>query len=89
MNEIKPCPAVRDRRHRDHTLQRATPWRPVALHGAVGGRGRIPCPGHCARVRARAARADRGASISTRCVAWVEEEIDEGTAARISSHRRA
>jgi hypothetical protein len=88
MNEIKPCPAVRDRRHSDHTLQRATPWRPVALDGAVGGCGRI-CPGHCARVRARTARADRGASISTRCVAWVEEEIDERIAARISSHRRA
>ena len=83
MNEIKPCPAVRDRRYRDHTLQRATAWHPVALHGAVGGRDRTPCPGH------RAARAERGASISTRCVAWIEEEIDEGTAARISSHRLA
>jgi hypothetical protein len=61
---------------------------PVALDGAVGGRGRI-CPGHCAHVRARTARADRGASISTRWVAWVEEEIDEWIAARISSHRCA
>ncbi len=56
-------PAGRDRRHRDHPLQRAAPRRAVALHrAALGGRGRIPRPRRGAGGRARAAGTDRGAS---------------------------
>ena len=59
MNETKstlPAKIVRD-----HPLQRAAPWRLVALRrAAVRGRGRNIEPGRVARRRARPARTDRG-----------------------------
>jgi hypothetical protein len=55
-------PVGRDRRHRGHPLQRATPWHVIALHrAALGGCGRVPRPRRGARGRARTAGTDRGA----------------------------